>query len=62
MLEIIGLSKQFGDVQAVNDLNLTVQPGEIFTMLGANGAGRRPPLWSVLDSPSRHGEPLRSAA
>ena len=40
MLEIIGLSKHFGDVRAVNDLNLTVNRGEIFTMLGANGAGK----------------------
>ena len=40
MLEIIGMSKHFGDVRAVDNLNLTIEPGEIFTMLGANGAGK----------------------
>lgn len=47
MLEIIGLSKHFGDVRAVNDLNLTVNPGEIFTMLGANGAGKTTMLKAI---------------
>ena len=40
MLEIIEMSKHYGDVKAVQDLSLTIQPGEIFTMLGANGAGK----------------------
>ena len=48
MLEIIGLSKHFGDVRAVNDLNLTVNRGEIFTMLGANGAGKTTTLMVAL--------------
>ncbi len=48
MLEIIGLSKHFGDVEAVNDLNLTINPGEIFTMLGANGAGKTTTLMVSL--------------
>ena len=48
MLEIIGLSKHFGDVKAVNDLNLTVNRGEIFTMLGANGAGKTTTLMVAL--------------
>ena len=43
MLEIIGLSKHYGDVKAVTDLNLTIEGGEIFTMLGANGAARPRP-------------------
>lgn len=48
MLEIIGLSKHFGDVRAVNDLSLTINPGEIFTMLGANGAGKTTTLMVSL--------------
>lgn len=41
MLEIINLSKQYDNgVLAVNDLSLTVTPGEIFCMLGGNGAGK----------------------
>lgn len=40
MLEAIDLTKTFGEHTALNRLNLTVQPGEIFCLLGANGAGK----------------------
>ena len=42
MLEISGLSKSYADskVKAVDNLNLTVNPGEIFGFLGPNGAGK----------------------
>jgi ABC-2 type transport system ATP-binding protein len=36
----IGLQKAFGDVIAVNALNLTVHRGEIFGLLGPNGSGK----------------------
>ena len=48
MLEIIGLSKHYGDVKAVTDLDLTIEGGEIFTMLGANGAGKTTTLMVAL--------------
>lgn len=34
------LSKNFGDFEAVNNLNLQVQKGEIYGLLGPNGAGK----------------------
>jgi ABC-2 type transport system ATP-binding protein len=34
------LTKRFGNFTAVADLNLDVQPGEIFGFLGPNGAGK----------------------
>ena len=34
------LSKNFGDVHAVQHLSLTIAPGTIFGFLGANGAGK----------------------
>ncbi|MGK8506051.1 ATP-binding cassette domain-containing protein [Nocardia asiatica] len=34
------LSKRFGRTVAVNDLTLTVAPGEVFGFLGPNGAGK----------------------
>ncbi|WP_025730592.1 ABC transporter ATP-binding protein [Atopobacter phocae] len=40
MLEINNLSKRFGTVQALNDLNMTVNPGEIMGLIGQNGAGK----------------------
>lgn len=40
MIEIRGLSKQYGQIKAVDQLNLTINPGEIFGLLGPNGAGK----------------------
>lgn len=34
------LTKVYGEVKAVEDLNLEVRPGEIFGFLGPNGAGK----------------------
>jgi ABC-2 type transport system ATP-binding protein len=39
-LFIRGLRKAFGDVVAVNGLDLEVLPGECFGLLGPNGAGK----------------------
>lgn len=39
-IETIGLSKSYGPVHAVTDLNLRVDTGEIFAFLGPNGAGK----------------------
>ena len=39
-LRIVGLRKAFGDVQAVDGLNLEVRRGECFGLLGPNGAGK----------------------
>ncbi len=35
-----GLSKRFGDFEAVKKLNFSVKRGEIFGLLGPNGAGK----------------------
>lgn len=40
MIELIHIVKRFGDVLAVNDLSLTVKPGEFFVVLGPNAAGK----------------------
>ena len=40
MIELQGLTKQFGDFTAVDHLDLTVQTGEFFGLLGPNGAGK----------------------
>jgi len=41
MIEAIELSKRYEDgVLALNGLNLTINPGEIYSLLGANGAGK----------------------
>lgn len=40
MIKTQGLTRRFGDLVAVNDLNLEVEKGEIFGFLGPNGAGK----------------------
>ncbi len=41
MLELVNLKKRYPNgVLAVDGVNLTVEPGEIFVLLGANGAGK----------------------
>ncbi|TDB98733.1 ATP-binding cassette domain-containing protein [Actinomadura sp. 7K534] len=39
-VEVDGLSKRFGDVEAVRGIEFTVRPGEVFGFLGPNGAGK----------------------
>jgi ABC-2 type transport system ATP-binding protein len=40
MIEVKGLSKQYGDVAAVSDLSFRAVAGEILGFLGPNGAGK----------------------
>jgi branched-chain amino acid transport system ATP-binding protein len=40
MLEVIGLSKTFGGLKAVQDASLKVDRGEIVSLIGPNGAGK----------------------
>jgi sodium transport system ATP-binding protein len=40
MIEFDGLTKAYGDLYAVRELTLAVRPGEVYALLGANGAGK----------------------
>ena len=40
IIEIEHLSKNFGDVKAVQDISFCVKEGEVFAFLGVNGAGK----------------------
>jgi branched-chain amino acid transport system ATP-binding protein len=40
LLEIANLNKNFGGLRAVNNLNLTIQKGELAGLIGPNGAGK----------------------
>jgi len=39
-IEVIGVSKRFGDTQALDDVSVTFEEGGIYGLLGNNGAGK----------------------
>ncbi len=47
MLIIKNLTKTYSDVKAVDNLSLTISPGEIYGFIGHNGAGKTTTLKSV---------------
>ena len=47
-IEVLGLTKKFGDFVAVNNVNFAVQRGEIFGFLGPNGAGKTTTIRMLL--------------
>ena len=47
MLEIINLSVKYEGIQALKDVNLVINKGEIVTLIGANGAGKTTILKSI---------------
>jgi simple sugar transport system ATP-binding protein len=40
VLELNNVSKHFGAIQAVNDVSLALEPGEVVGLMGDNGAGK----------------------
>lgn len=54
-----GLTKQYGDFLAVDDLNLTVEEGEIYGFLGPNGAGKTTTINMLLGLIHRSGGSAR---
>ena len=48
-ISIQGLTKRYGNLQAVHNLNLEVAPGETFGFLGLNGAGKTTTIRILLD-------------
>jgi ABC-2 type transport system ATP-binding protein len=47
-IHVEGLTKRFGSLVAVDDLHLSVAPGEVFGFLGPNGAGKSTTIRMLL--------------
>jgi branched-chain amino acid transport system ATP-binding protein len=55
MLEVDAIETYYGNIQALKGISLTVEEGEIVTLIGSNGAGKSTTLRSIsgLNAPRR---------
>ena len=53
MIEIKGINKRYGTLQVLDNVNVTINRGELVTIVGPSGAGKTTLLQIVgtLDSP-----------
>lgn len=51
MLEVAGLHASYGRIEALRGVDLTVDEGEIVTLIGANGAGKTTLLMTLCGNP-----------
>ncbi|MGE0022913.1 MAG: ABC transporter ATP-binding protein [Hyphomicrobium sp.] len=59
LLDIRSVSAFYGNIQALKDVSLDVNAGEIVTLIGANGAGKSTLMMTVFGNPpARDGEIL----
>ena len=59
MLELRGIDVFYGKIQALHEVSLAIQPGEIVALIGANGAGKSTALMAISGiAPPRRGEVL----
>ena len=62
VLEVANLDAYYGESHVLHDVSLTVEAGEVVTLIGRNGAGKTTLLKSIIgDIPRRTGSiPKRS--
>lgn len=47
LLDVLGLTVNYGGIQALRAIDLTIYPGEVITLIGANGAGKSTTLRAI---------------
>ena len=59
LLELREISKHFGAIQALNEVSLTLEPGEVIGLMGDNGAGKSTLVKVIAGNyPPSHGQML----
>ena len=48
IVNVCGISKSFGGRKVVDNLSLSAEPGEVFGLLGHNGAGKSTTIEMIL--------------
>jgi len=48
VLQVRGLTKRFGGLTAVKDLNFDLRAGEIFGLIGPNGSGKSTAMKTIM--------------
>lgn len=57
MLDVKNIQTYYGNIQALKGVSLTINEGEIITLIGANGAGKTTTLMTISGIvPARNGE------
>ena len=49
IIETKNLTKRFGNLTAVDDLTISLEPGKIYGFLGPNGAGKTTTMAMIMD-------------
>src|ERR1700740_3395340 len=60
-IELRGISKSFGSVQALSDVDFEVRPGEVMALVGDNGAGKSTLIKCIAGIYSMDGGEMRFA-
>jgi len=55
MLELAGVHAHYGAIHALHGVDLSVQVGEVVTLIGANGAGKSTLMMSIFGQPRASG-------
>jgi branched-chain amino acid transport system ATP-binding protein len=51
LLSVEGVETYYGNIRALNGVNVTVDQGEIVTLIGANGAGKSTLMMTIFGNP-----------